>query len=330
MKGNITGENDERVGLYVDDNNEVEHWIEMEFDGEIKYHEQDGYADKPANRTPTESEHFQQAREYARHYVYQQRDYEPFPVEKNLPGIKRVRDAISELPADRFRDLFEEAYKQVDGKGPGGFYGPVPLPEIIDETGWVLFMIDVYLDGDGDIEAISDIHLRYADEQGEITNQWNNDPFENRKPDARLQLVPDLVTSLEEFREFLDYHLRCQIRDCYLCAGLEPPAEFKVLGHGIHELGGRYNRGDIDIYEKYHKHHADIPGYSLDYDYGLGEYGKSITKLQSLTADDEELNQAIETVAHTGEGMDDVIHLLAERGYDDPETVVHELFGTKP
>jgi len=36
MNGNITGENDERVGVYVYDENDIEHWIEIEFDGDIK------------------------------------------------------------------------------------------------------------------------------------------------------------------------------------------------------------------------------------------------------------------------------------------------------
>jgi len=82
MRANITGENDERIGLYVYDSNDVEHWIEMEFDGEIKYHEQDGYPDDPHDRTLNERGRVLQARDFARHHVWQETEYEPFPVEK--------------------------------------------------------------------------------------------------------------------------------------------------------------------------------------------------------------------------------------------------------
>ncbi|ELY98708.1 hypothetical protein C482_11540 [Natrialba chahannaoensis JCM 10990] len=327
MKAVIGKEDDDGVGLRVIDNNDVSHGIHVGFDGEIKYHEQDGYPDDPSERTPNENEHVAQAREYARHYVSQETEYEPFPVEKNLLGIKRVRDTIQKLSDERFRELFQDASEQVNGKGVGGFSGPVDLPPAVGENDWVLFMVDVYLNDDTEIEAVSDIHLRYRDEDGELTSQWNDDPFPDRKPDARLQLVPDLVPSVEEFREYLDYHLRCQIRDCYIGAGLEPPEEFKVLGHGINEYTGRYNLDEITLYDQYNKHHAEIPGYSLEYNYGLGDYGKSITKLQTLTDEDDELEEAIETVLETGEGIGHVLELLEERGFDDPEATLIDVLG---
>ncbi|NGM69156.1 hypothetical protein G6M89_09075 [Natronolimnobius sp. AArcel1] len=326
MKAVITGKS-KRVGVKVQDNNGVDHGIEMTFDGEIKYHEQDGYPDDPAERTPNESEWIQQAKEYARHHVWQETDYEPFPVEKNLPGIMRVREAIQELPTDGVRELFADAYNQVDGKDPLPTDLPAPLPPEVGPNDWVVFLIDVYLDENGEIEAVSDIHLRYNDENGDETEQWNHDPFPERKPDARLQLSFDHVPSLDDFKSYLDYHLRCQIRDCYIIAGLEPPEAYKVLGNGQDQITGRYPHPEITIYEPYHKHHPEIPGYELDYDYGMGEYGKIITQLESLTAEDDELREAIDTYRRTGEGKEELIDRFEEHGFSNPEEKLSELVG---
>jgi len=326
MNAKITGENDERIGIYVYDNNDVEHWVEMGFDGEVKYQEQDGYPQDGADRSPNEHEYLAQAREYARHHVYQETEYNPFPVEKNLPGIRRVRTAIQDLPKERFRELFEDAYQQVDGKDPLPTDLPAPLPSEVGPNDWVAFLIDVYLDG-ATVEAVSDIHFRYDYTDNTPSEQWNDDPFPDRKADARLQLTFDHVPSLEGFREYLDYHLRCQLRDCYIMAGLEPPEEYKVLGEGQEEIIGRYVHPEITIYDQYHKHHAPISGYELDYDYGMGEYGKIITQLESLTAEDEEIRTAIDQYRDTGENKDQLVDLFEERGFDNPQKKINELIG---
>jgi len=327
MRANITGENDERIGLYVYDSNDVEHWIEMEFDGEIKYHEQDGYPDDPHDRTLNERGRVLQARDFARHHVWQETDYEPFPVEKSHPGIKRVRSAIQELPIERFRALFADIYNQVDGKDPIPTDLPAPLPSAVGPDDWVTFLVDVYLDDNNDIEAVSDIHLRYEDTDGTEAEQWNDDPFADRQADARLQLSFDHVPSLGGFKAYLDYHLRCQLRDCYISAGLEPPEAYKVLGRGQDKISGQYGHPDVTLYEPYHKHHAEIPGYELDYDYGMGEYGKIITQLESLTAADPEIREAIDTYRETGDGKDRLLELFEDRGFSDPEAKLAKLVG---
>ncbi|PYZ02522.1 hypothetical protein C8039_18400, partial [Halogeometricum sp. wsp3] len=53
------------------------HGIHVGFDGEVTYHEQDGYPDDPDKRTSEENEHVNQARRYAKYYVFAQRGYDP-------------------------------------------------------------------------------------------------------------------------------------------------------------------------------------------------------------------------------------------------------------
>jgi hypothetical protein len=325
MDGEITGENDERVGLYVDDNGGVEHWIEMEFDGEIKYHEQDGYPDKAANRTDDESEMVGQARRFARLHVYRETEYEPFPVEENLPGIKRVRDAIEALSPEEFEQYFADAYDQVLSKHPD-VSPPVPRPSSVGPNDYIVYFVDVYLDEEGDIEAVSDIHLQYQDDRGEKTQKWNDDPFPDRKADARLQLFGKYIPSMEVFQEFLVYHLRCQLRDIYLGAGIEPPEEYRVLGRGIEALTGRYHNPNITVYEDYHLEEADIPGYELEFDYGFGELGRQSViqaKRNDLSSDGNPSNadQELFDPSRDGDGglLETVSSMLRNQDNDDSD-----------
>ena len=114
MDGLITGKNDERVGLSVIDNNNAEHLIEMEFDGEIKHHTCEEYANKAINRTEEENEHSNQARRFARYYVYTQRGYDTVPPAEHPVRIDAVRTAISELDLDEFETLFGDLYEQLN------------------------------------------------------------------------------------------------------------------------------------------------------------------------------------------------------------------------
>ncbi len=273
MEAEIKKETEDGYGVTVTDNRDIEHKVGILYQGEISGHLQDGYPDKAVNRTDDESEMVAQARRFARLHVHRETEYEPFPVKENLPGIKRVRDAIEALSPEDFEQYFADAYDQVLSKHPD-VSPPVPRPSSVGPNDYIVYFVDVYLDDDGDIEAVSDIHLQYLDDRGEKTQEWNDDPFPDRKADARLQLFGKYIPSMEVFQEFLVYHLRCQLRDVYIGAGIDPPEEYRVLGRGIEELTGRYHNPNITVYEDYHLEEADIPGYELDFDYGFGELGK--------------------------------------------------------
>ncbi|ELY78655.1 hypothetical protein C487_07747, partial [Natrinema pallidum DSM 3751] len=112
MEGNITGENDERVGIYVYDNNEVEHWIEIEFNGEIKYHEQDRYPDKAAERTHSEGEHVGHARRYAQYYVARETEHDTIPWDLDGDRFEEVRQALEGLSDGEIETCFGELLDQ--------------------------------------------------------------------------------------------------------------------------------------------------------------------------------------------------------------------------
>ncbi|AGB15068.1 hypothetical protein Halru_0426 [Halovivax ruber XH-70] len=123
MDGLITGENSERIGLSVIDNNHVEHIIEMEFDGEIKHHDQDGYPDDPADRTEEGNERVNQARRYARYVVFVEGGYDTMPAAENpvrIDGVRQVIDGMDSTEFEQhFSDLYQQlAYEEGDGTEP--------------------------------------------------------------------------------------------------------------------------------------------------------------------------------------------------------------------
>lgn len=145
MDAEITGES-ERVGLSVIDNAEVEHLIEMDESGEIKYHEQDGYSDYPSERTQAENEHVHQARRYAKWYVYRERGYDTLDRLANPDSLVGAIIALSEASeaeiTDRFGPLRDQLKSHYDG-------ATVELPfEDADPSEILIYRQDIYLDGD--------------------------------------------------------------------------------------------------------------------------------------------------------------------------------------
>jgi len=325
MQASIQGEDDDGCGLEVIDNNEIEHWIEIKYDtSEISYHEQDGYADDPNKRTSVENEHVRQARNYARYHVYQEKGYNTFSVEKNRPGVERAKAAIEALPQSVFTDYFTDLYKQVKGNGPD-VDRPVPYPPGVDTHDPVVILMDLYVDADGALEAVSDIHLKYQGENSSEAFVWNDDPYPDRKPDARIQMMPSFSPSLEAFKKQVVYHLRCQLRDCYIGAGIEPPEAYRVLGFGQYKIDQRYRNPEIPIYEAYSEPHADVAGYAFEFDYGFGELGRAVIILNSLRKTDPAVRELITKWEQAERGpkkialFQQLTELTEQRGYTCPE-----------
>ncbi|MDS0283955.1 hypothetical protein [Haloarcula onubensis] len=285
MDGQITGETDELMGVSIIDNNDVEHVLDVrKSDGEITGHQQDGYPDDPAERTGKENEYVSQAQRYARYYVDKEKGYDVLPWDRDTASMQRVQTAIESLSEEQFEAYFGTYFDQINSRLPK-VDAPVPEPDAVGDDEFVLYMLDVYLDDSNQIEATSDIHFLYLDDNREKQVVLGDQPLD-REPDARLQLTPNYLPSLEVAREFFIYHLRCQIRDCYLLRGEEPPEQYRVIGPGLYDAATRYLYEDRP-YRLYHKLHAEIPGYSLEFDYGLGEQGKAMGKIAGAVADNK-------------------------------------------
>lgn len=163
MDGLITGEDNERVGLSVIDNNDAEHVIEMEFDGEIKYHQCEAYADHPKDRTPKENEYNEQARRFAKYYVYRERGYETLSRVDRPEYIDAVRRAIESLSLTEFKQFFSETHQQLKSHTDSNVSRPVDLPAGVPDPDAVLYKQDLYLGADLTQDEIADQAATVAD-----------------------------------------------------------------------------------------------------------------------------------------------------------------------
>ncbi|MDS0260520.1 hypothetical protein NDI56_14030 [Haloarcula sp. S1CR25-12] len=107
------------------------------------------------------------------------------------------------------------------------------------------------------IEGVSGIDTMYYEDTNEERTIESQDQFD-RKPDARIEILPSTY-ECDDFRYVVGHNLVCQIRDCYIGMGLEPPEPYKVLGHGRYKYTGKYRH--FDFYEPYFDHEARISGY---------------------------------------------------------------------
>lgn len=305
MKAVITGES-ERVGVKVQDNNGIDHGIEMEFDGTIMYHEQDGYPDDPSKRTDEGNEHVRQSRQYAKYHVFRERGYltlEP----RDIPEWQAVvATAIAQLPTSEFEARFGEYYQQFRSTVERDVEPLVAVPDE-EVAGLVFYRQYVSLDIDvqhildsrqramlGDalntdahpdavaeavteclatavadptavlIGDVSSIGALYQGHEEDVVIEPNDKP--EGPADARLELPQagapwDEYLSIEAFHFLVVHHLLCQIRDCYLQMGLEPPEGVRVLGFGKQQQAVRNQY--LDMYEPVHGTGSPVEGYHL-------------------------------------------------------------------
>jgi hypothetical protein len=303
MDAIITGES-ERIGLSVIDNNDAEHLIEMDQEGEIKYHICEAYEDRASARTSDENEYNTQARRYAKYYVHQERGYDTVEHTENPDYIEAVRQAIADLSETEFRQYFGPLHQQLRSHHDDSVERLVDVPAGARAEDAVIYELDVYLGIDVEEDSIADevaaladahgldvqqgtravteasesdlaawmtvgehllditddvplniasvsgIHVGYPNAAGEHEVQEADDPLD-READARIELMPADPGSLEEFREWLDHHLRCQVRDCFAGMGLIPPEPFQTVGYGKLIYARRYDH--YDLYPRFHR-----------------------------------------------------------------------------
>lgn len=313
MDGLITGETEELVGLSVIDNDGVEHVFDVrKSDGEITGHQQDGYPDDADKRTSEGNEHVNQARRYAKYYVFTERGYDTVNHIENPAYVDAVRRAIAGLSDAEFERYFGALYRQLRSHHDDTDR-PRELPSSVRKPDAVVYEPEVYLglevvgedvsdraravaksyglDGDdtaiqpvsgleddtlerwqafGDeladivaeddleteltITGVSGLHIGYPNRRGRHQVDEADSPF-THQAQARLSLLPYAPDSIEAFRDYLDHHLRCQVRDCFLKMGVVPPEPYQVVGFGKFRDARRYDH--FEMYPEVHKRDGD-------------------------------------------------------------------------
>jgi len=270
MEGKIIDEDERGLGVKVIDNNGVKHTVAVGFDGKIQGHSQEGYPDNHDKRTSEEGEHVSQASNYARYYVAQETEHDTLPWDLNPDRFETVRQRLADLSTAEVEQLFGDLHAQSlshyadDSEVDiGDIERPHELPaDMIGGDSAVFYTKEIYLDESGHIETTSGIIINYYVARGQReTVRYGETP--DREPDAKVEVFPAPLVDLGPFRDYLVYNLRCQIRDCYHGCGMEPPEQYKVLGHGQYLFTGKYQH--FDTYPRYYEIDANIPGYSHEF-----------------------------------------------------------------
>lgn len=113
MDVNIKKEEDGAVGVEVVDNNSAIHRIAVGYEGDIKAHHCDAYHDKASNRSPEENAYNEQAREFAKYYVYRERDYDTLPPQRNPDRIAAAMLAVASLSTEQIEQYFGDLDQQL-------------------------------------------------------------------------------------------------------------------------------------------------------------------------------------------------------------------------
>ncbi len=142
MKAVITGES-ERIGIKIQDNNGVDHGIEMDSVGDIKYYEQDGYPDESSNRTTADEISMEQAQLYARYYVQRERGYPTFERRLAPEWLAYSLGAVFALDFNEFTEYFGEYAHQYHSSLRPTIDPIVDVP--YDEAGGIVFRADVFM-----------------------------------------------------------------------------------------------------------------------------------------------------------------------------------------
>ncbi|WP_207217128.1 hypothetical protein [Natrinema altunense] len=86
----------------------------MDEEGRVKYHEQEGYPDDPAERTIAGNEHVNRARRFAKYWVYRERGYETLEWRHNPNRITAAAMAIAPLTAEAAAEYLGDFTQQFD------------------------------------------------------------------------------------------------------------------------------------------------------------------------------------------------------------------------
>lgn len=226
MRAEIAGKDQDGAGVKVTDDEGGVHQVVVLPDGSVDEHS------GPEHLSPEEDESLLEAVENLAIYtVHWQTDFEVVDPPWDPNVIRRGIDAIESLPDDRFKELFEETYRELQSPSTDA---PIDHVEMI--------MQEIYLADDGAIETVSDIMVGVTPPGGQfgLANPEAHDPDDySEQADVSIGLPPyefDFPFG-DRFREFLVHHLKCQIRDIYHTMGESPPTDCQVNGIGKMQAG---------------------------------------------------------------------------------------------
>ena len=166
----------------------------------------------------------------------------------DIRGLHRtVADRINEAAIDTLGEL-------VNQNLVGRFE---EVEDVVEHVGTTGKQADLDI-GEFAFEEVSELYYAYYPGTNELRTV-GRDARLDRDPDTTIQLSTGDPGPLPGFRTFLANHLLCQIRDCFIGMGVDPPLTYRVLGLGLHHFTLKYM--NFDMYPVYVDPDADIEGY---------------------------------------------------------------------
>lgn len=222
MKAEITGWEDDQVGVYVYDAQDRQHGVVFNPDGSIAHHQiPEPIPLETADRTDAEKQLLDEIRHRARFEAHTQTECDLIQPSWDPQSIRRIIDVIEQLPADDFEQHFHSTYHQLQD--------PPHLPiENIDVLVKKLkFANNAFTTSDLLVVGIEDDEYSFVNKEAEP--DWD--------ADAVIALPPmQFDFEFDGFRGYLIHHLKCQIRDIYTQMGEQPPEDCQLEGLGKLEV----------------------------------------------------------------------------------------------
>lgn len=219
MKARIAGTTDNAIWVQLWDNENREHRVKLNWDGNVAFHEQDAFPVEESERTAEQEDVIQQVRLRAKYAAQFETDADVLAPDWNPAILEDAIEAIERLDSTTFDQYFREYYHEVQEPS-------VDVP--VEQVRLITKGLRVE-----NAELVDVGPVAYHVERGPGDLEWlgGGDTI-----DANVVLhVPPLEIESgfgERFREYLVHHLRCQVRDVFVRMGEQPPEEYQVDGYG--------------------------------------------------------------------------------------------------
>lgn len=135
-----------RSELTILDNNDRKHSITVDDEGTVYDHEVTAYPSDPADRTPAENEHVNQARRYARYTLMsEENELLAMPLAENPELLFTGYQLMENLKQERFDELFRDIALQLASHENDEITPLVTLPRNVSEEDFVFYRTDLYM-----------------------------------------------------------------------------------------------------------------------------------------------------------------------------------------
>lgn len=135
-----------RPRVTVEDNQGETHTITIDAEGTIYEHETDGYAPDPADRSPEENEHINQARQYARYaLVTEHNEHQALPLTQHPAMQYTVFQTVAHCSDEEFDHIFRTYGAQLESHGSDELESPIKIPRHVSAEDHLFYQTEIWL-----------------------------------------------------------------------------------------------------------------------------------------------------------------------------------------